>query len=258
MYQFSTISICVLLLAMMMLSVEVGRWIGKRRRATFAEADRSQINAIQAAILGLFALLLGFTFTMSVQRYDGRTAAVADEANAIGTAYLRSDLLEPADGEQARSILRRYVDLRVQAGGVSLPAQSDLDELNAQAAGLQNQLWSLGVSAAEADPNPVTAGLYLQAVNTLIDAQGSRSAALQNHVPEPVLLLLMTVFVTGGGVVGYATGLSTGRRPLFATLAMTLLIVLVVFVVVDLDRPRRGLIQTNQTSLLELRSSIAE
>ncbi len=258
MYRFSTISICILLLAMMMLSVEVGRWIGKRRRDTFAEADRSQINAIQAAILGLFALLLGFTFTMSVQRYDGRTVAVATEANAIGTAYLRSELLNPSDREQARSILRRYTDLRLQAAGVSLPLQSDLNELTAQAAGLQGQLWSLGVSAAEADPNPVTTGLYLQAVNTLIDAQGSRSAALQNHVPEPVLLLLMTVFVTGGGVVGYATGLSGGRRPLFATLAMTLLIVLVVFVVVDLDRPRRGLIQINQTSLIELQSSIAE
>ena len=256
MYSLSTAAICIVLFGLMMAGVELGHRVGLHRRAASDESVRSQTNAIQAAVLGLFALLLGFTFTMAIQRYDARNRAVSEEANAIGTAFLRSKLLAPPGRDRAADAIRRYVGIRLQASRVDLASGFALDHLGAEAAMVQDELWELGLAEAERDPNPVTAGLYIQAVNDLIDSQGSRSATLRQHTPELVLLLLLAVFVAGGGVLGYASGLGGGRRPLFATIAMTTLIVLVVFIVIDLDRPRRGLIQSDQTSLIQLRTAV--
>lgn len=119
----------------------------------------------------------------------------------------------------------------------------------------QNALWALALEAANTDPRPVTAGLFIQSLNDMIDAYGERIAALRKHVPEVVLFLLFAVFVIAGAVLGYSGGLE-GGRPLLATVAMSLLIVLVIFIIIDLDRPRRGLIEVNQESMLDLASSV--
>jgi len=255
-YGFSSITITFLLLALILAANDVGYRLG-RRGATHDEGEKAQTNAIQAAMLGLLALLLGFTFTMALQRFDSRSQAVIDEANAIGTAYLRVDLLPEQPQLAARSHFREYVDLRLRAGEIDLTHTDARRKANAAISQLHGRLWSIALEASTLDPRPVTSGLFTQSINELIDAYSRRDAALKKHVPEIVLWLLFSVFVIAGAVLGYAGGLA-GARPFVATISMAVLIALVIFVIIDLDRPRRGLIQVNQESMADLGALLAE
>ena len=117
---------------------------------------------------------------------------------------------------------------------------------------LQNAIWENAVQAAEVDPRPVTTGYFISSLNETIDAQGERNAILQRHVPEVILFLLFVVFITTGALMGYSSGLGL-RRAFVPTVLLTFLIVLVVFIVIDLDRPKRGLIKVKQNSMMELK-----
>lgn len=202
-------------------------------------------------MLGLLALLLGFTFSMGLQRFDARGEAAIHEANAIGTAYLRTELITESDGEPLRALMRDYLSLRIDATHVDLTQTDHRLELNARTLGLQAAIWPRAVDAAERDPRPVTTGLLLQALNEMIDACSSRQAALAKRVPEVVTMLLFAVLAITGAVLGFASGLE-GGRPKLATVSIAALILLVIFLIIDLDRPRRGLIQVDQSSLEEL------
>jgi hypothetical protein len=118
-----------------------------------------------------------------------------------------------------------------------------------------DDLWHCAQDAVRADERPVVSGLFVQALNDLIDAFGTRNAALNRHVPELVLLLLFATFVLTGCMVGYTSGV-IGRRAVLPTSILMSLIVVVVFLIVDLDRPRRGLIVVSQKSLLDLHSKL--
>lgn len=244
------------LLISMVIAIEAGFRIGLRGHGSTNEASRSHVNAIQASILGILALLLGFTFSLSLQRFDARSAAVVHEANAIGTAYLRAQLLPVALRGDVQALLREYVDTRVAASATTLVDVAERSELLAQAARVQAALWASALQAAEMEPNPVTTGLFIQSLNDLIDSYGHRNAALELHVPEVVLFLLFVTFLMAGGTVGYSTGLTAVRQS-FATYVMVALMVVLVFLVLDLDRPRRGFIPVSQQSLLDLQASIS-
>ena len=116
-------------------------------------------------------------------------------------------------------------------------------------------LFRSAIRATNDDPRPVTTGAFVKSLNDAIDAQGKRNALLQMHVPEAVLMLLLIVFVSSGGIMGYSSGLS-GRRILAPMGLVSLLITLIVFIIIDLDRPKRGVIQVNQTVLYELMQSL--
>lgn len=254
MYGLSSWLIAGILFVSMAFAIETGYRIGRRSDYT-SEPSRSHINAMQASLLGVLALLLGFTFSLALQRHDGRSAAVVDEANAIGTAALRAELLPEPARARARVELREYLDLRVEAGDVSLAREESRRALVAKAQQRADGLWALARQAAAENPNPVTTGLFVQALNEMFDAQGRREAALARHVPEVVLFLLYTTFLMTGVIVGYAAGVA-GHRASFITYIMVALIVLLVFIIIDLDRPRRGLIEVNQASLVELRETL--
>lgn len=147
--------------------------------------------------------------------------------------------------------MKQYVGLRLRESRLALTDSTLRDLLLAESELLSGELWAQAMTAAAADPRPVTSGLFIQSLNEMIDAGARREAALRKHVPEIVLLLLFAVLIIAEAVVGYAGGLE-GGRPTVATLAMTVLIVMVVFIIIDLDRPRRGLIQINQDSLVTL------
>jgi len=254
-YNFSSASIILILFFLILISNEIGYRLGTRATGGANEALKSQTNAIQASVLGLLALLLGFTFTMALQRFDTRSQAVVEESNAIGTAYLRTQLLPEPLHSETEALFRQYVDLRLIASKVDLTREDAWQELQGRIANIQDQLWLNALYAVNKDPSPVRTGLFVQAVNELIDAQGSRNGALKKHVPEVVLYLLFAVFILGGGVLGYACGLG-GGRPWLATISLFALIALVVFIIVDLDRPRRGVIQVSQETMVELFESI--
>ena len=255
MYNQNSILIAAVLFALLLIAVEVGYRLGLRNQPAVDEESRSHVNAFQASLLGVLALLLGFTFSLALQRFDSRSQAVVDESNAIGTTYLRSQLLPVSMQAEVQGLLRSYLDVRVQESTVTLSDLAGRQALLDQAGQYQNSLWHYAVLAAQEDKSPVTSGLFIQALNAMIDSFGSRNAALDRHVPEVVLFLLFAVFLLTWGIVGYAAG-AAGHRPSKVAYLMLVLVVLLVFIIIDLDRPRRGLIEVDHRSLTTLQTAI--
>lgn len=255
MYNQSSVLIIGVLFVSLVLAIEAGYRVGRKAQPFSTEATTSHVSAVQASLLGVLALLLGFTFSLSLQRYDSRSEAVVDEANAIGTAYLRAQLLPPSVRSEVQTLLSSYVDERVQEGTIPLSNEAERQALLAKASQDQGALWRYAVQAAEEDKSPTTSGLFIQSLNELIDSYGRRNAALDRHVPEVVLLLLYGTFLMTWGIVGYAAGIA-GHRVSSAAYIMLVLVLLVVFIIIDLDRPRRGLIEVDQSSLTSLQSAI--
>lgn len=255
MYDINSAVIALALLATMVIAVETGYRTGLRRHAN-ADA-KAHINTIQASILGVLALLLGFTFQLSMQRYDTRSDAVVAEANAIGTAWLRTSIIPAALQQDTKALFRGYVAIRVQAGEVSLADHAALQALGAQASRAQDAIWAQAKKALEAEPNPATSGLFVQAVNDMFDQQAKRDAILVRHVPELVLLLLYVTFLMAGSIIGLSAGVA-GHRPSFASHVLVMLIVVLVFIILDLDRPRRGLIVVDHKPLTSLQQSMGK
>ncbi len=250
-YSYSSIAIAATLFVVIIIFNEAGFQVGRFIQSRTDDEVKSLTGSIQASILGLLALLLGFTFSMSMQRYDNRSMALIDEANAIGTAILRVQLLPETYQKDANDMLRDYVELRIAIGRIDLTKRDERKKSNQQVSSLQNRLWSLAVMATNEDPRPVTTGAFVKSLNDLIDSQGRRNALLLMHVPEVVLILLIIVFASSGGILGYSNGLS-GKRILGPVVLVSLLITLIVFIIIDLDRPKRGLIQVNQDVMNEI------
>ena len=256
MYNQSSILIASVLFVSMLLLIEAGYRLGLAAAPGTSESSRTHINAVQTSLLGILALLLAFTFSLALQRFDSRSAAVVDEANAIGTAYLRTQLLPVSVRNDARQGLRNYLDLRVAAGVISLDNPAEREALLAKSTQSLDALWRHAMQAAEVDARQVTSGLFIQSLNEVIDSFARRDAALNKHVPEVVLFLLYGVFIVTGGIIGYTCGIA-GHRPSFVSYTMVTLIVLLVFIIIDLDHPRRGLIKVSQKSLTDLHAAIA-
>jgi len=253
-YNFSSIAITATLFILIVIFNEIGFHIGRFIQDRTDTEIKTLTGAIQASILGLLALLLGFTFSMSMQRYDNRSQALISEANAIGTSILRVKLLPEHYHNKASTLLQEYLELRIAIGKIDLTRRQERKKYNIQIAKIQNDLWSLAVMAAQEDPRPVTSGAFMTSLNELIDSQGKRNALLQMHVPEVVLFLLFIVFIASGGILGYSSGLS-GKRVVAPTIMVSFLIAMIVFIIIDLDRPKRGLIQVDQGSMIMLQES---
>lgn len=200
----------------------------------------------------MLALLLTFTFSAALQRYEDRSQTVVAEANAIGTTYLRAGRLSAVMEEEVQALLRQYLDVRIQEVRIDSTEPELHESLLKQAKRMESQLWSHAVRAAELDGRPVTSGLFIQSVNELIDASGTRAAALNRHV----LFLLFATIVLTTATLGYASGIA-GHRVTLAALALVMLIALIVHLIIDLDRPRRGAIQVRHESMLSLQQNIA-
>jgi hypothetical protein len=254
-YDINSLLIACLLLGSMALAIELGYRLGLRIKPKVDDNFKGHVNSISGSLLGILALLLGFTFSLSLQRYDSRSEAVVDEANAIGTAYLRAQLLPLTVREDVIGLMRNYVDLRVRTGSVDLTQHGQREALIAEATRMQAILWDYARQANEQAPSPMTTGLFIPALNDLIDNFSKRDAELNRHVPELVLALLYTTFVMAGALVGYTNGLA-GHRTSFVTYILVWLIVVMVFIILDLDRPYRGVIRVNGQSLIDLQTAI--
>jgi len=254
-YSFSSIAIAITLFIAIVIFNEIGFRSGRFIQTRTDSEVKALTGSIQGSILGLLALLLGFTFSMSMQRYDNRSMALIDEANAIGTAVLRIELLPQEYQPKAKGLLQNYVNLRVEIGQIDLTEQAQRHKYNQKIKCLQNELWSIAITATNADPRAVTTGAFVKSLNDVIDSQGKRNALLQMHVPEVVLILLFIVFISSGAIMGYSAGLS-GTRVVAPIVLVSLLITLIVFIIIDLDRPKRGFIQVNQTVMVELLADV--
>ena len=215
---------------------------------------KAHVHSLQNAALGLLALLLGFTFAMAVQRFDNRKQLVLEEANAIGTAYLRSKMLPPALAAESARLYRELAGVRLAfyQAGVDPPK---LTEANNASGRIESRLWALALEASAADPKSVTSGLYVDALNGVIDVHEKRRVALENHVPEAVIALVFAVTAVALGITAYGCGLSRRRR--FRSNALfAVMIALVLTVILDVDRPRRGVVQVSEASLERLKAQL--
>ncbi len=254
-YSHSSLLVAFVLFMLMFLAIELGFRAAKSMRKRLPESYCAEIDSVQTSLLGLLALLIAFTFSMALQRYDSRSDAVVDEANAIGTTYLRTQLLPIENQADIQLALRHYVDLRVKASILPLNRETELDQLSDEANSALDQLWQYTMKQVPANANPATIGLFVQSLNEMIDSFGRRSAVIERHVPDAVLALLTIVFTMTSIVIGYSAGIRQ-QRPSKITCLMVLLIVMLVYAILDLDHPRQGLIKVSQKPLLDLQTSL--
>jgi hypothetical protein len=247
-------SVLLVVLISVLGSAELGYRLGRRNRG-IDEAAASQVGTWEGALLGLLALLIGFTFAMAVTRFDGRRELILKEADSIQQVARRAETIDAPMGQQVTGILRNYVEarLRFYDAGLSM-ARTEAAALEATA--LQRQLWSYVVEVARAHPDSEMAALFVEAADELVDAGNARRAALDNHVPVPVFVVLLLVAAAATGASGYSCGLRR-RRHKFGMIMLPVLITAVVLLVLDLDHPRAGLIKAGQGPMLRLQESLS-
>ena len=248
--QWLVIGIVSLLL---LASTEIGFWLGRRLYLKQDEPRKGQISGIRGAMLGLLALLLGFTFAMAASRYEMRRSLVLQEANAIGTTYLRASFLPEAHRQDVQDLLRRYVDARIEFYEVMADKSGQQAEEEATSR-IQRELWSHAVAAGKEAPTPIVA-TFVTSLNETIDLDAARLNALRTHVPGAVWLLVLMVAACGCCVSGYGAGAS-GARNGFTNVALPLLIAVAITLMADLDRPRGGIIGISQQPLYDLKQTL--
>ena len=247
------VALTVVMTALLLVTSEIAYRRGLRLRAAGDEPRRSQIASAQAAVIGMLGLLVGFTFSMAVDRYETRRRLVIDEANAIGTTWLRAGLLAETHRDAVRDLLREYVDLRIVSQAARRDPQRMTDGLR-RSEEIQSKLWPHAVAAARESPDDITA-LFVESLNGMIDTSALRAAASRSRIPPGVWLILVVVAVIGCCTSAYAAGVSGVRAPL-KNMLLPLLLSLVTLLIFDLTSEREGSIRISQQPLLDLQESI--
>ncbi|WP_290890427.1 hypothetical protein [Arenimonas sp.] len=242
------------LLAVMLLAHEVAFRRAGRVRRTVADPDAEASTGLESSISLLLGLLLAFSFSMAAGRYEQRQDLVIAEANAIGTAWLRCDLLEPDAAQACRDGLREYTHLRLAIYEAPYdPAL--LADLVARSQRSLDTLWRTVADAAVAAPSP-NLSLVVQAMNDVIDRHGERIAAYRRHVPDEVILMLLGLCLAWAAFTGHAQGWM-GRRFRLGWPVFAVLVSLLIYITFDFDRQKRGFIRLDATqSLYDLRDSM--
>ena len=238
----------VLFFLLLVVAREVGALLRRWMERRYPGADENEAFSL-SAVLGLLALLIGFTFSLALQRYDARRELVIAEAAALGTTWLRSDLLEAAPRQQLRQVLRRYVDNRV-AFGAAIDAEAER-QIYRQSEALQGELWDTLVEVVGPFRTTPLAALLVSSTNESLDLAASRIATRQAHIPVRILRILVLYAVIAAGMVGYQQ-----PRHRQSSLLMFVLITLGVTLVIDLDHPVAGWISVPQTPMLDLQRSL--
>lgn len=227
-------------------SFEAGFQIGRRKRGE----DEGALGTVVGAGMGLLAFFLAFTFGIAATRFEARRQLVLDEANAIGTAYLRAELVADPQGSEIQKLLREYVDVRIQgaqAGG--------LDAAIARSEELHRELWAEATALSRSDPHSIIAGLLIESLNEVIDLHEMRiTVGVRSRIPERVWDTLYVLTALAMLAMGYHAGRSGERSPSVVPLALAFSAV--ILVVTDLDRPQEGALRVSQQALIDTRESM--
>jgi hypothetical protein len=236
---------------LMLVSCEVGFQLGVRNRTKQDTDATGSIGPMVGGLLGMLGFLLAFVFAMAASQFELRKQNVLDEANTIGTAYLRTDLIDKQHGTELKRLLQEYVDIRLKGA-----SGHDLNAMIARSIGIHDQLWDQAASAAVSSPNTNTA-LMIQSINDVIDMHEKRvSGGMYNRVPGSVWIALFAITAFTMATMGLQLGF-TGRRRLVAVIPLTLAFAVLVALVEDLDRPQSGLITVGQQAMIDLKNSMA-
>ena len=218
-----------------------------------SETLREPFAALQAALLGVVGLILAFGLALAVGRYESRRAAVVDDANAIGTTYLRAQTLAEPVRTRSLDLLARYTDTSIRLSD-NVPNSAAADAAADDGQELQRELWALAGQALDGAPTASAPRLYVESLNEMIDMQTVRVAALNNRVPGAVLALEVVGAAVALGLLAFYLAI-VGRGVVTVVLAAALVTKLLL-VTFDLDRPTRGVIRVPDTPLTNLRASM--
>lgn len=224
--------------------------LGQQSRKHHPDKNDSINELLPTSIFGLLALLLGFSFSMAIARFDTRKTLSMTEANVIGTTYLRSEVLPENAGFQMRQLLKDYTQHRLL---FFKHTRIGVEEYNQRTQNLQTQMWKLTMGATHTDRGPLVVS-FMSSLNELIDMATERSFATENHVPEVVHYVIFLITFIGLSSLSYVSGFRTQRK--IAPIFLSLLFPVVITLILDLDRPGRGLIQITQPSMSDLYESI--
>lgn len=251
-YDYSLVTIFLGGLAAIGIAIEIGYRFGERHGGQ----GSGNVTTLESAVLGLLALMIGFTFAMALTRFDARREAILSEANAIGTTALRARLLPQPHRTEVLALMREYVGIRIDvtSRAASRPLlQTAIDQSNK----VQEALWRHVQAVAARDSGMVPTGLFIQTLNEMIDYQAKRLAVLRNRVPNIVMIALFGVATVAGAFAGYASGLDD-RRTRAPVFLMGFLVAGVILLILDLDRPGSGFIDVSQQPLIDAAASIRD
>jgi hypothetical protein len=226
----------------MLLLLEAGRRLGQRRQSKLEEGARAGLGAVEGAVFALMGLLVAFTFSGAATRFDTRRQLIVEEANAIGTAWLRLDLLPAASQPELRELFRRYLDQRLEVYR-KMPdmkaARAELAKVNA----LQGEIWQRATVACKESENPVTMQL-IPALNQMFDIAATRTATTQIHPPTIIFAMVGVLALMSSLLAGYAMAGGQTRSWIHVT-GFALILAATVYVILDLEFPRVGFIRVD-------------
>jgi len=242
--------LCIVSFFVLWLCAKLGRYFLLRQHKHEKEL-RDDFNTILAATLTLLGLIIGFSFSMAANRYDLRRNYEEAEANAIGTEYLRVELLPAADMNRMQALLRDYLDQRI----VFYQARSEAEavQINVRTTALENELWSVVRVPATAQPNPVTA-LVVSVMNDVLNSQGYAQAGFWNRIPKGAWLLMVVISIGCNLLVGYGSRSVTAGTTLLPILP--LLVSIAFMLIADIDAPRHGIIRVRPLNLVSVYESM--
>ena len=243
----------LLVFAISLVVLSLSAWIGTsfRKRRSLEEDEREDFGVVLAATLTLLGLIIGFSFSMAVSRYDQRKNYEEAEANAIGTEYVRADLLPSAESAKVTALLKSYLEQRIlfyQTRG-----EEQLRTINDRTAQLQTDLWAAVRGPAQAQPTAVTA-LVLAGMNDVLNSQGYTQAAFWNRIPTAAWGFMAAIAVCCNLLLGFGSRFAHRHAGLFFVLP--LVVAISFFLIADIDSPRRGVIMVKPQNLISVLQSM--
>jgi uncharacterized membrane protein len=241
----------LIVLVLVLAAIEGGYRLGSYRHRQSTKEMEAPVGAMVGATLGLLAFMLAFTFGMAASRFDTRKQLVLDEANAIGTTYLRAAML-PERRDEIRGLLQSYVDARLAAVQTGRVAEQILKSED-----LQGQLWAQATAIGLQHPDSIVVGLFVTSLNEVIDLHAKRvTAGLRNRIPGAIWVALLTMALLSLAAMGYHAGLAgTSRSLVIIVVAVTFSAVIAL--VAALDRPTEGTLAVSQQALIDLQQSMS-
>jgi hypothetical protein len=241
----------VVTLLLILLAHEIGYRLGTVRAKAHSHEKEAPVGAMVGATLALLGFLLAFTFGLAANLFQMKRQVLLDEANAIGTTYLRADFLPEPARAAVRDLLREYVDVRlaaVESGDVA-PAIERSEEI-------QSELWARASAAMVESPNSIAYGLFVETLNDVIDLHAARvMIAVRSRIPPTIWIALYAIAFFAFGTMGYHGGLGGANRS-FALLAVAIIFSAVIWLVRDLDTAQEGTLRVNQQAMIDLRNSM--
>jgi hypothetical protein len=250
---FEIASLGLIFLVVLSGAVLCGIFLGERMREKPEELRTVMGDVVPSTILGFMSLLVGFTFSMAQSRFELRRQLVVGESNAIGTAYLRTDLLPHTEAVKSRVLLRAYVDNRLRYYELDRDS-TELPSLEHEALKIHTQLWNCAMVGATGERTALMS-LYAASINAVIDVYAVRLAALRHRVPESVFLTIVVAGFFGLLTLGYSQGMAR-RIGYLSGFIIAVFITIVLVQIMDIDRQRRGVIRISQESMTDLQRQV--